>query len=305
MLGLQVLHQDKGHPRIQRQSGQKFRESFQSAGRCSNTYDRESPSSRLRGAFPADWRFGRNSTASCRPTSSYGWSFRRSWRCSFHRISPSVDADRLRIPVLQRLSQRLSRLQRKFARREVAFVHNEQVACYFKLARGSRLDGMPPEKTFDFDPQLARADRLAHIVGESVEAFLLKRFSEQFKKEVKGITRRGQILLARHSWPGNIRELENALGHACMMTMSDMIDVEDLPIYKAEGRAQAAAASSGGMVAALDTSGSLDEHEKLLLTDALERACGNQSEAARILRISRDRIRYKMAKYNLHPNSAQ
>lgn len=41
------------------------------------------------------------------------------------------------------------------------------ITCYFKLARGSRLDGMPLEKTFDFDPQLARADRLAHIVGES------------------------------------------------------------------------------------------------------------------------------------------
>ena len=62
-----------------------------------------------------------------------------------------------------------------------------------------------------------------------LQAFILKRFSEQFNKDIKGITRRGQILLARHSWPGNIRELENALGHACMMTMSDLIDVEDLP----------------------------------------------------------------------------
>ena len=138
-----------------------------------------------------------------------------------------------------------------------------------------------------------------------LEAFLLKRFSEQFNKEVKGITRRGQILLARHSWPGNIRELENALGHACMMTMSDMIDVEDLPIYKAEGRAQAATASSGGTVESLDSSGSFEEREKWLLADALEQAGGNQSEAARILRISRDRMRYKMAKYNLHQNLAK
>jgi DNA-binding NtrC family response regulator len=44
---------------------------------------------------------------------------------------------------------------------------------------------------------------------------------------------------------------------------------------------------------------SFDEHEKSLLADALERASGNQSEAARLLRISRDRLRYKMAKYNL------
>jgi two-component system response regulator HydG len=132
-----------------------------------------------------------------------------------------------------------------------------------------------------------------------LQAFILKRFSAQFNKDIKGITRRGQILLARHSWPGNIRELENALGHACMMTMSDLIDVEDLPIHGAQGRAQAAVASSGGIGAALDASGSFEEHEKGLLADALEQAGGNQSEAARILRISRDRMRYKMAKYNL------
>jgi DNA-binding NtrC family response regulator len=135
-----------------------------------------------------------------------------------------------------------------------------------------------------------------------LQAFILKRFSGQFNKDIKGITRRGQILLARHSWPGNIRELENALGHACMMTMSDLIDVEDLPIHGAQGRAQAAAASSGGIGAALDASGSFEEHEKGLLADALEQSDGNQSQAARILRISRDRMRYKMAKYNLGSN---
>src|SRR5450631_1548621 len=62
-----------------------------------------------------------------------------------------------------------------------------------------------------------------------LERFLLERFSTQFNKEILGITRRAQIQLARHSWPGNIRELENVLGHACMMTLSDMIDIEDLP----------------------------------------------------------------------------
>ena len=61
-----------------------------------------------------------------------------------------------------------------------------------------------------------------------LEKFLLDRFSTQFNKDIRGLTRRAQIVLARHSWPGNIRELENALGHACMMAISDMIDVEDL-----------------------------------------------------------------------------
>jgi transcriptional regulator with PAS, ATPase and Fis domain len=62
-----------------------------------------------------------------------------------------------------------------------------------------------------------------------LEKFFLERFAEQFDKPIHGLTRRAQIVLARHSWPGNIRELENVLGHAAMMTMSDTLDVEDLP----------------------------------------------------------------------------
>jgi DNA-binding NtrC family response regulator len=131
-----------------------------------------------------------------------------------------------------------------------------------------------------------------------LEKFLLDRFSTQFRKDIRGLTRRAQIVLARHSWPGNIRELENALGHACMMVISDIIDVEDLPASVRNGRTSAAAANAPGPEPN-QTPVSFDEHEKGLLTDALERAGGNQSEAARLLRISRDRLRYKMAKYDL------
>ncbi len=47
--------------------------------------------------------------------------------------------------------------------------------------------------------------------------YLVDKFSRQFQKEIRGLTQRAQIVLSRHHWPGNIRELENALGHACMM----------------------------------------------------------------------------------------
>jgi DNA-binding NtrC family response regulator len=135
-----------------------------------------------------------------------------------------------------------------------------------------------------------------------LEKFFLHRFSEQFNKNIVGLTRRAQILLARHSWPGNVRELENALGNAAMMTFGDMIDVDDLPpaVRRADTRKFAAEAGGGDAIEA--TSGaapSLEDHERELLADALARANGNQSEAARILKISRDRMRYKMAKYNL------
>ena len=139
-----------------------------------------------------------------------------------------------------------------------------------------------------------------------LEKFLLDRFAAQFNKDIRGLTRRAQIVLARHSWPGNIRELENVLGNACMMAIGDMIDVEDLPasLRQHERTVGAAAGNSHdleqlGESVASAPGVSFDDHEKGLLADALERSGGNQSEAARLLRISRDRLRYKMAKYNL------
>jgi len=135
-----------------------------------------------------------------------------------------------------------------------------------------------------------------------LEKYLLDRFATQFNKDIRGLTRRAQIVLARHSWPGNIRELENVLGHACMMAISDMIDVEDLPASLRHGERVVGVAAGGNShesEQASDSPVSFDDHEKGLLADALEKSGGNQSEAARMLRISRDRLRYKMAKYNL------
>jgi DNA-binding NtrC family response regulator len=125
--------------------------------------------------------------------------------------------------------------------------------------------------------------------------FFLEKFSSQFGKEIKGITQRAQIMLARHNWPGNIRELENVVGHASMMVLGDLIDVADLPDYlRFPARQQPAPISI-----AEEGSDSFEDHERRLVHDALTRAEGNQSKAARELRIGRDALRYKMKKHGL------
>jgi DNA-binding NtrC family response regulator len=121
------------------------------------------------------------------------------------------------------------------------------------------------------------------------------KFSRQFKKEIRGVTQRAQIVLARHSWPGNIRELENAIGHGCMMTLGETIDMQDLPEYLWESARNSARLFD----IPEDASLTLEDHEKRLIADALEHAKGNQSEAARALRIGRDALRYKMKKHGL------
>ncbi len=137
----------------------------------------------------------------------------------------------------------------------------------------------------------------------------IDKFAGQYGKTIRGLTHRAQILLARHPWPGNVRELENVIGHACMMTMSEMIDVPDLPASlqrppggQAEETAPPpalAAAQAAGSDDGSSPAESLEEHEKHLVANALAQAGGNQSKAARQLRIGRDALRYKMKKYGL------
>jgi DNA-binding NtrC family response regulator len=125
--------------------------------------------------------------------------------------------------------------------------------------------------------------------------FFTEKFAAQFRKQIRGITQRAQIILARHNWPGNIRELENVVGHASMMVLGDMIDVADLPDYL-----RYPARQHPGPISIADEGGdSFEEHEKRLVRDALSRAEGNQSKAARELRIGRDALRYKMKKHGL------
>ena len=128
--------------------------------------------------------------------------------------------------------------------------------------------------------------------------FFIERFSAQFRKDIRGLTQRAQIVLARHNWPGNVRELENVLGHASMMAQANTVDVQDLPEYlRFPSRHPQAAAMT--TVAAVPDSETFEVHEKHLIAEALSRANGNQSQAARALRIGRDALRYKMRKHGL------
>jgi DNA-binding NtrC family response regulator len=123
----------------------------------------------------------------------------------------------------------------------------------------------------------------------------INKYADQYSKDIRGLTNRAQMVLLRHHWPGNVRELENVIGHSCIMVMGSTIDVSDLPTYLSRGssEAPAAAVANGGEMLPLE------EQEKRLLTEALRKAGGNQSEAARLLRISRDTLRYRMKKHGI------
>lgn len=131
------------------------------------------------------------------------------------------------------------------------------------------------------------------------------KFSRQYGRKIHGFTQRAQIQLNRYSWPGNVRELENVIGHASMMALGETIDIADLPASLQQISPANVVPNHNAPLALPLTadngspSMSLDDHEKQVLTQALAQAGGNQSLAARQLRIGRDALRYKMKKYGL------
>lgn len=141
-------------------------------------------------------------------------------------------------------------------------------------------------------PLVERAEDLPLL-----ERSFVARFAALYGKTIRGLTPRAQITLARHLWPGNVRELENVIGHACMMVMGDTIDVRDLPEYLWDGHSGEPETEVAAAAAA--PAGVLEDHERRLIAKALETTGGNQSKAARMLRMGRDALRYKVKKYNL------
>jgi two-component system response regulator AtoC len=108
-------------------------------------------------------------------------------------------------------------------------------------------------------------------------------------------------LMMSYSWPGNIRELKNAIERAMILVDKDRIEVAHLPIRIADpSSASPLPRASGSAMVRLPPEGAgLDEIEKKLLEQALQYAHGNKTKASKLLKISRDTLRYKVKKHNL------
>ncbi|HEY3929112.1 MAG TPA: sigma-54 dependent transcriptional regulator [Candidatus Koribacter sp.] len=118
-----------------------------------------------------------------------------------------------------------------------------------------------------------------------LERYFVQRFSAQYHKPVAGLTLRAQAVLARYDWPGNIRELENLIGNACMMVESNIIDVRDLPdhiVHRAD--------SAGTMRSSDEPLMSLEEVQMRHIMRVLQQVGGDKSRAASVLGIGRSTL---------------
>ena len=128
--------------------------------------------------------------------------------------------------------------------------------------------------------------------------FFIEHYNRKFKRNIEGVSDAAANLLLAHDWPGNVRELRNAIERAMILEDSALITPPSLPITVSRPEGDMPVPVS--IIQELPADGlSLEDHERTLLARALEKTSGNQTQAARLLRITRDTLRYKMKKFNL------
>jgi len=128
--------------------------------------------------------------------------------------------------------------------------------------------------------------------------FFIEHYNRKFKRSIEGVSDAAAALLTAHDWPGNVRELRNAIERAMILEEAAEITPPSLPIAISRPESTIAASVPGAVAIPADGL-SLEENERGLLARALEKTNGNQTQAARLLRITRDTLRYKMKKFNL------
>jgi DNA-binding NtrC family response regulator len=116
-------------------------------------------------------------------------------------------------------------------------------------------------------------------------------FNEENGKQIEGFTPAAYEMLSAYRWPGNIRELRNLVERMVVLTRNKILDVQDIP---AQVREQA----SGNEIK-IDADLTVDEMERRMIIQALEKTGGNRTKAAEKLGISRRTLHRKLNEYEI------
>jgi len=120
----------------------------------------------------------------------------------------------------------------------------------------------------------------------------LQQFVAQNSKKIKGFTPQAMEKLLKYRWPGNIRELMNAIERAVVLSRKEHLDAEELVLMMADNFVDVKTIQNRSL-----ENLPLEEVEKMTILEALATSAGNKSEAARRLGITRKTLRKKLEKY--------
>jgi DNA-binding NtrC family response regulator len=142
-------------------------------------------------------------------------------------------------------------------------------------------------------PLRTRTDDIPALVHYFVDTY-----NREFRKRVRGVSDDAMRRLQMYGWPGNVRELRNAVERAMLLVEGDELTADQFPVASA-----VVSRLTEGV--ALPASGiDLEQLERSLVVQALERSGWNQTRAAALLGLNRDQIRYRIEKFKLERPAA-
>jgi DNA-binding NtrC family response regulator len=136
-------------------------------------------------------------------------------------------------------------------------------------------------------PLRARTEDIPALVHYFVDGY-----NTEFKKRVQGVSDDAMQRLQTYGWPGNIRELRNAVERAMLLAEGDQLTARDFALAAAGGRLTESVELPGNGI-------DLEQLERSLVVQALARSGWNQTRAATLLGLNRDQIRYRIEKFKL------
>lgn len=146
--------------------------------------------------------------------------------------------------------------------------------------------------TIDLPPLRERRDDIPLLIQH-----FLKKHCDRYQMPAPNLSDEAVDLLTQHNWPGNVRELENVIENMIVLSRSDQIRAKDLPPQVRQTKSRVSSISLKLPDEGID----LEQVEKEILVQALERHHWNQTRAAGFLNISRKTLIYRMEKFGLAP----
>ena len=130
----------------------------------------------------------------------------------------------------------------------------------------------------------------------------LQLYNAELKRSIKGIKPDVVAALLNHSWPGNVREIRNIIERAVLFEENDYLSLDSVGLSSLPKTTESkSAAATTDLAAEMPASENLSliEAEKSLIKKALKKSDGNQSQAAKLLEVSRETLRYRIKKLKL------
>ena len=140
----------------------------------------------------------------------------------------------------------------------------------------------------DIPPLRAHKEDIPDLVK-----LFLARYAKASGKDLTGISPEALDKLMEFHWPGNVRELENILERACALAAGNVLGVDDIRLDTRQAK------SRDSSSALLPEGKTLDQWEDDIIREAYKRANGNKSQAARLLGLSRNALRYRLEKIGI------